>query len=639
MANSFTHRGFAAARIVLLVALVTIPSVTARGSEPALRRPVAIAATRESVFIASQRTGSVSTIDTTSFELRGEIKLGQELADIAVAGLDLLALDSASRTLIRASGQPLVPVERLKLGRRPSRLCMNAAGTRALISLPWSREVLLVSVSPRGLDGSKPNSLSILKRTQLSFSPGEIAHVRVDNETGGFLVADAFRGRLAFLDADAKALKQFTISGHNIRGLAVDPRRDEVLIAHQILYGDEQTTEDNIFWGSVIQNVVRTLSLQQITEADQEVEISLNPLSLGRPSDASGDPGSVLLVDQATAIALSGVHQIAFRSQPTQPFVRIDVGQRPVDLVAAEDGSWIAAVNQFSDSVSIIDCQSQRVVQTVSLGPTRKREQWERGEEHFYDARLSLDGWYSCHSCHTDGHTNGLLNDNMGDRSFGAPKRILPLGGVRDTAPWAWDGQTQQLHDQVRKSIEITMHGKKPSPRVVEEIVAYLQQLQPTPPLIELSSQTHTGSAAAPEPQASTAVSRQTAGAFSDKPSSESHNGPRESTRRHSSDAKSNPNVQSADRGRRLFATLGCIDCHAPPSYTTPDVYDVGIKDERGNSEFNPPSLRGVSQRPHLFHDGRARGLDAVLSKFRHQLDRPLTTHEKRDLIGFLSTL
>ena len=59
-------------------------------------------------------------------------------------------------------------------------------------------------------------------------------------------------------------------------------------------------------------------------------------------------------------------------------------------------------------------------------------------------AKLAHDGWFSCHSCHTDGHTNSRLNDSLGDGSFGAPKRVLSLLGVNDTAPWAWNGGIQQ---------------------------------------------------------------------------------------------------------------------------------------------------------------------------------------------------
>jgi hypothetical protein len=108
------------------------------------------------------------------------------------------------------------------------------------------------------------------------------------------------------------------------------------------------------------------------------------------------------------------------------------------------------------------------------------------GEELFFDARLSLDGWFSCHSCHSDGHTNGLLNDNQGDDSFNTPKKILTLLGGGETEPWAWSGSQIDLRNQVQKSIEFTMagpseHGPRSSDREIEALTAFISSLEPAP--------------------------------------------------------------------------------------------------------------------------------------------------------------
>ena len=63
------------------------------------------------------------------------------------------------------------------------------------------------------------------------------------------------------------------------------------------------------------------------------------------------------------------------------------------------------------------------------------------------------------------------------------------------------------------------------------------------------------------------------------------------------------------------------------------------LKDERGNSKFNPPSLRGISQNGPYFHDGRAENLEAVFQKFGHQLDRELSGQQISDLIAYLNRL
>ena len=97
--------------------------------------------------------------------------------------------------------------------------------------------------------------------------------------------------------------------------------------------------------------------------------------------------------------------------------------------------------------------------------------------------------------------------------------------------------------------------------------------------------------------------------------------------------------IASVDRGRQLFESLSCVDCHSGSVLTSAGTYDVGLEDERGLRKFNPPSLRGVGYRERLFHDKRARGLEEVIAKFKHQIDRPLTEAEQRDLIRYLRSL
>src|SRR5262249_23205102 len=92
-------------------------------------------------------------------------------------------------------------------------------------------------------------------------------------------------------------------------------------------------------------------------------------------------------------------------------------------------------------------------------------------------------------------------------------------------------------------------------------------------------------------------------------------------------------------RGKAVFVGAGCVRCHVPPLYTTPASYDVGLVDELGNVRFNPPSLRGVSQRAPLLHDGRAHSLEQVIEVFRHRLDAGLPKDQAADLLRFLRSI
>jgi cytochrome c peroxidase len=226
----------------------------------------------------------------------------------------------------------------------------------------------------------------------------------------------------------------------------------------------------------------------------------------------------------------------------------------------------------------------------IALGPAPEPTPAERGEHLFLDRALSGDNRTSCHSCHNHGHSTYQLADTLGDDTIGTPKRIPTLLGTRLTDPWAWNGKQRDLSEQVRKSLETTMHAKEFTQQQVGDLVAYLHTLEPPPPL-----EAATDDAADKEKLA---------------------------------------------RGQALFENLGCARCHVPPlTYTSPDAFDVGLSDEKGLIKFNPPSLRGVSQGYTFFHDGRAKSLEDVFTVHGHMLDRALSDKELGDLLRFLRSL
>jgi cytochrome c peroxidase len=226
----------------------------------------------------------------------------------------------------------------------------------------------------------------------------------------------------------------------------------------------------------------------------------------------------------------------------------------------------------------------------LALGPVPEPTPADRGEALFFDRSLSGDRQLSCHSCHALGHTTYQLADTLGDETTGTPKRIPTLLGTRLTDPWAWNGKIRDLNEQVRKSLETTMHAASFTQQQVGDIAAFLHTLEPPPPL---------------EP------------------------------------ANDDPfDKAQLARGLALFQNLNCGKCHvAPLTYTSSDAFDVGLSDEQGLTKFNPPSLRGVSQGYTFFHDGRAKSLADVFTTHGHMLDRALTDNELADLLRFLRSL
>jgi hypothetical protein len=349
-----------------------------------------------------------------------------------------------------------------------------------------------------------------------------------------------------------------------------------------------------VHWGNVISNLVVSLDIDQLVGRKPYAARDRISWHIGEPGRGAADPGRVLVCpDGEIALLLSGVNEVGLTGRrDVSALNRIEVGQGPSDLVMIGETQMLIA-NRFSDSISIIDtgADSAKQVGQISLGLAPEPSLAERGERLFFDARLSHDGWMSCHSCHTDGHANAQLNDNMSDGSFGAPKRVLSLLGVSETAPWAWNGDAKTLHGQVSKSVSITMQGAAPPEQVIDALVAYMVTLRlPSP------------------------VDRDSRNDGDD-------------------------HAQALLGGRQLFQSLECARCHRPPTFTTPEIYDVGMEDTVGNRKFNPPSLRGVGRRRVLFHDGRARSLRDVVANYKHQLPRELTTTEVEQLVRFLGSI
>jgi cytochrome c peroxidase len=97
--------------------------------------------------------------------------------------------------------------------------------------------------------------------------------------------------------------------------------------------------------------------------------------------------------------------------------------------------------------------------------------------------------------------------------------------------------------------------------------------------------------------------------------------------------------LAAVERGREVFRRNECAACHEPSTYSGKGSFDVGLADKLGNRKFNPPSLRGVSQRGPYFHDNQAATLEDVFAKHRHQLSRELSAGELSDLVAFLRSL
>ncbi len=569
------------AAAVLAVAAVLTPSPGADTPAGAarLRRPLALApaADGKRLFVAN-RAGSVSVLDTTKRQVVGEIDVGRRLADLAsAAGGRLLAADEGAGELLvlETQGDSVAVAHRLRVGESPVSVRPLGDGTRALVACLWARQVVVVDL-PQGAPPriGKTIALPFAPRVQLSL-PG----------SDEVVLADAFGGRLAVVNT-AKGIVESvrSLPGHNIRGLALSPDGKDLLLTQQILFEHIPTKSDEVRWGNVITNGLRSIPLAEVRRPDADLVRASRLQALGDFIRGAADPAGVAVAGGRILVALAGTGEVVFGPGGfREEWPRLRVGRRPTALALERDGRRAFVANTFGDSVSMIDIADRKVEAEVVLGPMPAPGRAERGEMLFFDARLGKEGWMSCHSCHTDGHTNGRRSDTLGDGSYGAPKRVPSLLGVADTGPWGWDGSAPELKEQLHMSIRTTMNGPAPTNEQLADLEAYLRTLRP--------------------PAGQQGVS------------------------------------EAVVRGQRVFEARKCAQCHAPPTYTTPKTYDVGLADEVGKTRFNPPSLRGVGHGTAFFHDARAATLEEVFTRHGHQVPKDLPRKDLDDLLAFLRSL
>ena len=551
-----------------------------------LRHPVALALddVGRRLFVANRRSGTLSVIDTNELTVKFETRVGRTLGDLALLpnrdsiGRGLLAVDEGTHELLLLSlpgpdAWDIQVLDRVAVSRYPVSVTVSSDGRRCFVACLWSRRLDLIGLDP----ATGPGSLGSL---ELPFAPREQVVLPGDR----LLVADSFGGKLALIDLSRNQVERvLELPAHNIRGLAVTADGSHLLVARQSIAPFARANRDDLVWGGLMSNSLVSLRLSDIYSPTGNMLAAMRTLDLGDFSTPSGDPQTVIVGHNGEVmVAIGGVGRVAIGDHTWPRLDHVKVGRRPRALAAGSDGHLYVA-NTLSDSISVIDIRSRKPVKELSLGTQAALSQADKGELLFYAATLSLRGWMSCHSCHSDGHSNGLLVDTLGDGNYGAPKRVPSLLGVRDSGPWAWNGGMSALEDQIRKSLRTTLHARDVSEEKVRALATFLRTLQP-PQLPAIGSEV------------------------------------------------------SVRRGREVFVSSGCQHCHTPPSYTTKTARDVGLADEVGNRQFNPPSLRGVALRSSFFHDGRARSLREVFEVHRHP-DQQISPTKITDLIAFLSTL
>ena len=553
--------------VACALAVVFCACTFAAAQERRLRcESLAIDASGKFLLVANRDAGTIGVIDLASKRATGEhasfhfeLALAGEPCFIRRLGDSdrFLVCDYSAHELIAVaindSGQ-LTVAERISVGGYPGQLSLSPGHDRCAVSCLWSRRMSVCEIQSGRLSAGQP--------IDLDFAPGP--SIWLDDQF--VLVADAFGSQAALIDCDsATTVHSWNRSGQRIAGMAME--EDQVLVSTIKLNPLAHTVNSDVHWGTLISNELHALDKSNLLSRGLKLKLARVADPLGGPGEGKGDPASVAITDNGLRLVLlQGVGQLAIGDRENSGFSYLNVGAKPTDMVVHEKQVYVC--NSLDDSICCIDLETEQLIETLELNPELEDEnQLRQGERLFFDSRLALDGWMSCHSCHVNGHTNGMLNDNKSDQSFGAAKLVISLAGNEGSLPLAWNGSFKSVEDQVRHSINSTMQGKSPDESDVRALAAFVRSLEAPPSLAK---------------------------------------------------ARDEFDQKEFDAGRQVFEAANCQRCHDGAALTSGQLFDVGSVDEIGRQTFNPPSLVGVSQRDRFFHDGRASSLRQVFDEQHH---------------------
>jgi cytochrome c peroxidase/6-phosphogluconolactonase (cycloisomerase 2 family) len=585
---------------LVLAVLALLPAArTAPPKEPPHRSPVELALLPGGRALTANHTSdSVSLIDLDRGKVLAEAPCGRKPVAVACTRDGRRAAVSnfwsGTVSLFEVGRDSLKPAGTVGVGLFPRGLAFAPDG-RLFAAVAARDEV--VEVSPQG------------KVTHRWPAPREPRALTLSTD-GAWLAAASSRSaqvRLWDTKTHKLAWERKIEDAFNLRGLAFSPDGQFVVCAHHIRR-DFPVALGTIDKGWVIDSRLTRFPLKADTEPPAE------QVALDKWQQAVGDPEGVaftpdgrrltvtaagtheLLLFDATALPWTGGDPGDFLSHDLEnddsKFNRVRLSGRPMSLAYRADGDAVTA-NYLLDAVQVIDLKRGKVRRTVALGGPVKSSLVRQGEALFYDAKRSHNQWFSCHSCHVDGHTCHMNFDTLNDDSYGNPKLTPSLRGVARTGPWTWHGWQKDLGAAVRKSYTETMFGPDdPTDREVEAVVAFLGTLDypPNPNLVD--------------------------GKMSD----------------------------ASKRGQAIFeGKAKCARCHEPPEYTSELNHDVKLEaDGSPFKRWSPPTLRGVWDRGPFLHDGRAKTLDELLQG-PHSSEKlggaRLSADERRDLIAFLNSL
>lgn len=554
----------------------------------------------EWIATVNQTSNSISLVDLNSNSVLHELPVGEHPTAIALHpdGQHVFVTSSYAGTIhaLKIQNGKFEPLATWDAPGQPTGLAITPDGNRLMVAVTDRDAILEFDITHGMLRrtipvGRWPRSMAIDKT-------GSRMVVGTSGDRG-ISVVDLIEGKTVHIDR---------FVGLNIGHMQLSSDGQHVYFPWMV-YRRNPINEGNIRLGWVMASRLGRIGFSD--DARREA-ISLDP-----PRQAVADPHGICLTadDSHVVMSASGTHELLVLRTADLPFeergstdhiprellnqregiaseedrfYRIEVGGRPLGIQMDSDNRTVYVANYLDNSIQLVDIIDRKVKRRIPLGADQQPTLIRRGEAIFYDAKRSLDQWYSCHSCHYLGGTNSVAIDTMNDGSPYTFKTVLPLYQCADTGPWTWHGWQYNYKAAMKHSLQTTMLGPTPSDDDVEAIGAFLGSLKPPP------------------------------------------------------NYRSKLQDDAAARGEKLFRSskFGCQECHSNQAQGDKQIHDLGLGvGGDAYKGFNTPNLQGVFRKVLLMHDGRYETLEELLKGVHapeNVRGEPLSDSELSDLVAYL---
>jgi YVTN family beta-propeller protein len=532
-------------------------------------------------YVSARLEDSVAVVDVAGRKLLGKWRVGDEPHGVLTdpVGRFLYVLDTAEDSVSVVDTATGKTVRRLTASRDPWSLALSPDGKRIVITNVLSRFVPMPE--PAKSEVTAIDTERGLVEDRYVFPEANYLQGVAWHPSGefAFLTLSRTKNRVPM----TRILQGWTITN----GLGIvwrDGRTDQVLLDEPQLYFPDPT--DVAFTPDGRWALVTSSASDRVAVVDVEKLVDM--------------------LRQASSYEREHIFPNHL-GKPTEFVVKhIPTRNSPRGIVISPDGHTAYVANALDDSLTVIDLEKFEGEGHIDLGGPKVITRVRRGERLFHSANITFRRQFSCHSCHPDGHVNGLTFDIEPDGIGISPVDNRTLRGVLDTAPFKWEGTNPTLQRECGPRLSVFFTRIQPfTPDELAAVENYIATI-PRPP-----------------------------------------------NRYRPLGAEL---TEAQRRGREIFfrtmknsgeeIPIGnrCSTCHGGPLFTDRKVHNIGSKMMYDRvADFDAPHLNNIYDSAPYLHNGIAPTLEEIWTRYNpddtHGVTNDMTKDQLNDLIEYLKTL